>query len=335
MLLKAEKSGSELQAHFKTHQSIEVGRIFKEFGLNKITVSSVSMAEYFINEGFEEITIAFPLNLLEIDKINLIAERVNLNITLESEISAKFAIEKIKFKTGFVIEIDTAYNRTGVWHENIKEIESIIEICKQNNLLDFKGFMTHNGHNYNTKSKNEILKNHKSSLKKMLYLKQVFNTKISLGDTPACSIIEDFTDIDILRPGNFVYNDVMQQNLGVCEYKYIATIVACPVVSIHKERNEIIIFGGAVHLSKEYILNKEGEKCFGIPVILDSTYKVNRIIENSYIKSLSQEHGIIKIEPNEIDNIKIGQIIGILPVHSCLTADLLRKDVRYEIWYLC
>ena len=38
-----------------------------------------------------------------------------------------------------------------------------------------------------------------------------------------------------------------------------------------------------------------------------------------YIQSLSQEHGIIKIEKQ--DNYKVGDLLSIIPIHSCLTAD--------------
>ena len=49
-----------------------------------------------------------------------------------------------------------------------------------------------------------------------------------------------------------------------------------------------------------------------------------KILENVYLKKISQEHGIIHL-PKNIDKnqFSIGNIIGILPVHSCLTADLM------------
>ncbi|MEO1255440.1 MAG: amidophosphoribosyltransferase, partial [Bacteroidota bacterium] len=41
-----------------------------------------------------------------------------------------------------------------------------------------------------------------------------------------------------------------------------------------------------------------------------------------HVSRLSQEHGIIKLSKEEISQINVGDIIGILPVHSCLSADL-------------
>ena len=48
--------------------------------------------------------------------------------------------------------------------------------------------------------------------------------------------------------------------------------------------------------------------------------------ENAFVKSLSQEHGIIKFEDKLPEDILVGDVVGILPIHSCLSANLLRKN---------
>ena len=48
------------------------------------------MAEYFAENGWNDITIAFPFNLLEIDKINELAGKINLNILIILEDSIDF-----------------------------------------------------------------------------------------------------------------------------------------------------------------------------------------------------------------------------------------------------
>ena len=48
------------------------------------------------------------------------------------------------------------------------------------------------------------------------------------------------------------------------------------------------------------------------------------VLEGVYLKKISQEHGIIHLPKNVDKNqFSLGHIIGILPVHSCLTADLM------------
>jgi len=64
---------------------------------------------------------------------------------------------------------------------------------------------------------------------------------------------------------------------------------------------------------------------FGYAVKLKN-YKWKQPINGVYVARLSQEHGIIKIPAAELEKFKPGDIIGILPVHSCLTANLLLEN---------
>ena len=67
---KAKKYNLLFRPHFKTHQSATVARWFREMGVNHIAVSSLAMAHYFYQHGWDDIHIAFPYNLLEHQKLN-------------------------------------------------------------------------------------------------------------------------------------------------------------------------------------------------------------------------------------------------------------------------
>lgn len=326
MVDKAKKNNLIFRPHFKTHQSIEIGNIFKELGVDKITVSSMMMAQYFADAGWNNITIAFPFNPLEINEINNLADKINLNLLISSKDSAEKLIEITNKNLNYFIEIDTGYHRSGILSEDISQIEKIITLLKiQHN---FMGFLTHSGNTYQAGSTNEILSIHKDTINKMNFLKNKFKSDfpeliISIGNTPSCSLAENFEGIDEIRPGNFVFFDLMQYNLGVCKFEEIAVCVACPVVDINRERNEIVIYGGGVHFSKEFIMQK-GKKTFGQVVKLDRT-GWQKPEGSSFLISLSQEHGIIKASDESINEISIGDVVGIIPVHSCLTANLMKS----------
>ena len=51
MAEKAKAHNLRFRPHFKTHQSAKIGEWFRLFGVDAITVSSVSMAEYFAMNG--------------------------------------------------------------------------------------------------------------------------------------------------------------------------------------------------------------------------------------------------------------------------------------------
>ena len=97
---KIKNSNIEMRPHFKTHQSLEIGKWFKEFGINKITVSSVSMAKYF-SKDWDDITIAFPLNIHEINDIIKLQEKININILIDSFEAFLILVESKEFSLIF------------------------------------------------------------------------------------------------------------------------------------------------------------------------------------------------------------------------------------------
>lgn len=331
---KAKKSNVKFRPHFKTHNSAEVGKWFKKFNINSITVSSVEMALYFAENGWNDITIAFPLNILEIDKINNLAEKITLNLLVENIEGILFLAKNLKYQAGVFIKIDTGYHRTGLEIDDILEIDEIIKICDTYKNIKLKGFLTHAGHSYHAKSKEEIKNIYKESVAKLNILKKRYHDskfEISYGDTPSCTLIDDFSAVDEIRPGNFVFYDLMQYQLGVASFDDIAVALACPVVAKHKNRNEIIIYGGAIHFSKEFLLRNDNEKFYGYLVNIDFKNKNWKIInKENYLISISQEHGVLKVEDNVFDNINIGDIIGVLPVHSCLTMNLMSDFLTFD-----
>jgi len=321
MILKAQNAGAELHPHYKTHQSTEVGFWAQGEGIKKITVSSVSMAEKFTEQAYDEITIAFPVNRLEINNINRLAERCNLVLTVSSESAVLFLNKHLKHPAGISIKIDTGYGRAGILPEQSNIIEDIIHSVNTSDILSLHSFMAHTGHNYQTDEASVILENHKKTVEQLNRLKITYGLKSSLGDTPACTLADDFGNTDILRPGNFFYYDLMQYRKTVCNLDDIAVSVMCPVVAKKPDKNEIILYGGAVHFSKEYLEMPGGDKNFGQPVIRHSSGA--EISKATYLRALSQEHGILKCSKDFFNSTEEGDLLEILPVHSCLTANLL------------
>lgn len=326
MVSKAKKLQVGFRPHFKTHQSIEIGRWFRESGIRKITVSSVDMATYFASDGWDEITIAFPVNWREINKINKLSNKIRLNLLVESVETIKFLSKHLSHPTGIFIKIDTGYHRTGIADDQTTYIKQLIHKIQSVPLMKFYGFLIHNGHTYKAHSLAEIKQIHHNSLIQLSELKKQFQDHsepfiISIGDTPSASICDEFDGIDELRPGNFVFYDLVQQQLGSCQFKDISVAMACPVVAKHTDRNVIVIYGGGVHFSKEFKTEPNGQKIFG-RVVLFTKSGWSEPIENCILSSVSQEHGIINASEMLMNLVNIGDVIGVLPVHSCMTANL-------------
>ena len=286
------------------------------------------MAKYFFNAGWVDITVAFPLNILEHTTVNDLAGKIKLNLCVESIEAVKALNDFLEHPVGVFLKIDAGYHRTGLDAENYAEIESILDALESNHLITIKGFLQHAGHTYGAKGKAEIDEIHAYTSEKMIKLKDYFIKKypdiiISNGDTPTCSVSENFEHIDEMRPGNFVFFDVMQAEIGSCQYEDIAVALVCPVVAKHKDRNEVIIYGGAVHFSKDRI-EKDGKAIYGL-IAEEKEKGWGNPISGRFVKKLSQEHGTIHVPDEDFDQIKIGDLLIILPIHSCLTANLMSK----------
>lgn len=332
MFLKARAHALQFRPHFKTHQSLEIGSWFKDIGVNQITVSSVTMAEYF-SSSWNDITIAFPCNLREIDAINDLAEKITLNLMVESVESIAFLAKGLRAKVGIFLKIDVGYHRTGIDPANVILIDKILNVVDTNSLLIFKGFLGHAGHTYACRTAKAIRQVHNDSLDvmsklKASYIENYLNLIVSLGDTPGCSVANDFSGVDEIRPGNFVFYDLTQSVIGSCSTAQISVALACPIVAIHKDRSEIVIYGGGVHLSKERLYDEEGA-VFG-RVVKEEKDGWGEVIPDMYVKSLSQEHGIIAVPRKYINNYNIGDTIMILPVHSCMTANLMKSYRTFD-----
>lgn len=99
--------------------------------------------------------------------------------------------------------------------------------------------------------------------------------------------------------------------------------VKCPVVDINLDRNEAVIYGGGVHFSKEYISREGDRPLYGLVVENHSDYWGD-VVPGVEVVSLSQEHGVVRCTDEFLANLHVGDIITVLPVHSCMTADLMK-----------
>jgi len=315
--LKAEKLGLKFRPHFKTHQSIEIGRWFRDFGVKGITVSSVEMAKYFIQDDWDDITIAFPFyrgmtgGLKELQKkaqIRLFLNREDDVLLLNRELNNRFKV---------YIEIDAGYGRSGISIEEKEKIKNLIETIRKGKHSEFHGFYIHDGGTYKAHGRAEIKEVVKNSISALRELKQLYpSANTSLGDTPSASVLEDFTGIDEITPGNLVFYDWMQVQIGSCNPNDVAVSVKVPF-SQKISNNKAIVHGGAVHFSKDYI-EQNGSKNFG------QAFKIhgNNIVplDGVILSALSQEHGTLSgYDPEIVDK---DNFISILPIHSCLTVNL-------------
>lgn len=332
---KARRSAVLFRPHFKTHQSPAIGEEFRQAGVTAITVSSVEMARRFARAGWRDITIAFPVNLREIEELRALARRVSLGLLVEGQESVEFLKAHLAEPAAVWIKVDTGTHRTGVPASDREAIVHLVRSLEGSQALRFRGLLSHIGHSPGPGSREQALRRHReeaatlNGIRDFLTARGIGPVLLSVGDTPSCSLVERFEGVDEVRPGTFVFYDLTQLAIGSCTEEQIALAVACPVVARHPERMEVVLYGGAVHLSKDF-LETDGVRRYGAPAQRLPGGGWGRIEESSYLRALSQEHGILKATARAFAAARIGDWIPVIPAHCCLAVHQLREFLTLD-----
>jgi len=320
------------------------------------------MAQYFAAGGaWTNITVAFPFNPLEIEAINELlvgcktktgGKKVDLTLLVTEVSTVEKLREKVAGEVQLMIELDAGQGRSGVPVSDRSSIAELAHAIHKADNLNFYGLYCHPGNTYQARSIDEIrgiwrdtkakVTDLKAFLCQDLGLKDDSALRIRMGDTPGCSVVkgQDMKGIDEIGPGNFIFYDLVMSHLGVCEEEDIAVVVACPVVAKKPHAKQLVLHGGAVHFSKDHLVGDQG-KSFGELVMLhtDSTgdsaegekqLHWSRTVPGAKLVSISQEHGILQVDEETLQAVQVGDLVGILPVHSCLTANLMKKYLTLQ-----
>jgi D-serine deaminase-like pyridoxal phosphate-dependent protein len=307
-----------------------VGEWFRDAGVDAVTVSSVEMAASFACHGWRDITVAFPVNVRELREIDELAARIRLGLLVDSAASLAALSGGVRSRVRVFVKIDTGYGRAGISWNRTEEVADLVGRIRSADRTDFAGLLTHAGHSYRARSTEEVLSVHRRSIERLSHLARELegpgprDFEVSVGDTPTCSVADDFPGVDEIRPGNFVFYDLQQLAIGSCRAADLAVAVACPVVGWTPDRSSVVLYGGAVHLSLA-VLHPAGER----PVYGRATHLAGASFGppdvTSAVISLSQEHGILAPGKDTAGRPGPGDVVLLFPAHACLTLNLHRE----------
>lgn len=320
---KASELSVRLRPHIKTHKCVEVARIQTAGHNGAITVSTLAEARAFAKHRFNDITYAVPIEAGKFaEAIDILKNGVKLNL-LTDDAGTVTALNEAAGKAGIkfdvFVKIDCGTHRVGVEPHTAEAIETPRLISDAKNL-NFAGILTHAGHSYDAKTKEQIVEVARRERDVMVELAERLRSlsievpTVSIGSTPTMSTVDHLDGIDEIRPGNYIFFDNFQATLGTCSFADTALTVLAAV--IHKGRSKLVIDAGAIALSKD-----RG------PVELDPDCGYGRVLDldgsetGLRVTGMSQEHGEIEAgDAPAFDSIKVGDRLRILANHSCLTA---------------
>ncbi|HEX8474041.1 MAG TPA: alanine racemase [Pyrinomonadaceae bacterium] len=325
MASRVRELGARLRPHVKTHKCIEVARLQTAKHSGAITVSTLAEARAFAAHSFTDIMYAVPIEpgkFAEAFEIARNCERLFL-ITDDVEIPALLdaAARRAGASVNLLMKVDCGYHRCGV-EPDMPEAFEIPQRITDAAHLRFAGILTHAGHSYHCRTREELLAMARHERDLMtdfateLRARGIEVPSVSIGSTPTTTHVDHLAGVDEVRPGNYIFFDAFQATLGSCSFDDCALTVLASVTHRDRTRRKVVIDAGAIALSKDRGAVEFDASCgYGRVQTLDGRETGLRV------ESLSQEHGAIPVSDEAtFDSLRVGTRLRVLANHSCLTA---------------
>jgi D-serine deaminase-like pyridoxal phosphate-dependent protein len=310
---RARAAGVRLRPHAKTHKSPDLGRLQLAAGAAGISLAKIGEAEVFADAGFDDIFLAYPIvGAGKGRRLLALADRTRLAVgvdSLEGATSLGVVFHAAGRRLDVLLKVDCGYHRVGVPPAQAAAAARRIGEVPG---LALRGIFTHAGHAYLAtapadiaaiaRQEGEIL----AAAADLLRSEGLPVSEVSVGSTPTARNAMTIPGVTECRPGNYVYHDASQVTLGTCEIEDCAMTVIATVISAPAPDRAVLDCGSKT-LSSDVLRPRPS----GHGWILGRT---------SRIASLSEEHGVVRVEPGE--TFRVGERVRVLPNHACVVSNL-------------
>ncbi len=322
---RVRRLGATLRPHVKTHKCVEVARVQTEGGPARVTVSTLAEARAFAAHGFTDITYAVPIEPGKFEEAMELARLCERFSLITDDASVPPLLDEAARRAGLTLElflkVDCGYHRCGVEPDTPEALE-IPRLIDGARNLRFAGLLTHAGHSYHARSREELLaiarreRDVMAELAARLRADGVEVPTVSVGSTPTMTHVDHLEGVDEARPGNYIFFDAFQATLGSCGFGDCALTVLASVVHRDRARRKVVLDAGAIALSKDRGPSEFDSSC-GYGRVLDLEGEDTGL----RVGALSQEHGEVLVEDAWLlERMRVGSRVRVLANHSCLTA---------------
>jgi D-serine deaminase-like pyridoxal phosphate-dependent protein len=328
MAAHARSAGVDLYPHVKTHRTLQYAQMQLDSGAKGLTVAKLSEAEVFIDGGFRELLMAYPLaGGQKIRHALALTERAHLRLTVDSlaaaaEVSSAFAAAGRSAEV--MLKIDSGLHRAGVLPE---DAPAFVRALAGLPGIRFRGSLTHEGHvsQIGDRARREQaavgIGEMMAGLAVELEAAGTPAEIVSVGATPS-AMFATRPGVTESRPGIYAFNDASQVNLGVVGMERCAARVVATVVS-HAAPDRALIDAGAKSLGMDRLSAwNDGDAGLHGLVCGHPGWDLYR---------LSEEHGWLRwVGDGAPSPLAIGERVQVLPVHICAAFHVLGESVAVE-----
>jgi len=289
-----DEHGLALRPHVKTHKLPEIAQLQLDAGARGITCQKLGEAEVFVDAGFDDILISFPLiGSAKIARLRALTERARVCVAIDSYegLDAVAGVD-----VDVLVECDTGGGRTGV-----QSPEAAAHLAARSERL--RGLMTY-----------PMPPGTRAWLGHALDLIGGVET-VSVGGTPTARSAHELGIATELRVGTYVYGDRAciangTAQLEDCALRVLATVVSAPT------RERVILDAGTKALTSDPAAGAEGH---------------GFIVEypEADVRTLNEEHGIVDVSHCARPP-RIGEQVSVVPNHACGTTNLYDEVVLHR-----
>ncbi len=331
---KADKAEVILRPHAKTHKSVSIARMQIKAGAKGLTVAKPDEAITFIKNGISPIMLCYPIISEEkICTLLTIADTHAAEILFVLDSLHGFTVlDKVTGQLNKTVkaymEIDTGLHRCGL----LPEDKTLIELARRitsSKHIEFAGITSHAGHSYSAKNREQAQSIAEDERKILLNVKnrlaalKIPTKEICIGSTPTLWTQENFEGLTEIKPGNYVFNDLTQKNIGVVSWDQLALTIVTTVVSVND--TYMIVDAGSKSLTSDIGAHgTQGTQGYGL------AFKQNDDPDDHSgltVEKLSEEHGWINHKGNPLP---IGTTLTIYPNHACPVINLFDEIHIFE-----
>jgi D-serine deaminase-like pyridoxal phosphate-dependent protein len=321
----------KLRPHTKTHKSPLVGRMQLDLGAVGLTVAKVGEAEVIVTTGTPELLVAYPIiGESKLKRLMQVAKQTRVIVGLDDLVVAQglsAAAQAANVEIGVFLEANLGMDRVGL--EPGPALVDLGKTVAKLPNLSLDGVEFYYGHiNMLVEGWEEKLAGVSANIQQIrddFAQAGIAIKTISGGSTPLLFESHRIDGLTEIRPGTYVYNDVMQVNLGSATWDDCAATIMTTVVSTARPGFAVIDGGSKTFTSDN--ARAGGDPSFG---------RVTEAPESRFYK-MNEEHGYLEIRAAP-SPLRIGDRLRIIPNHVCVAVNMheyaygIRGETVEKVW---